>query len=46
MLSIEECQNYLRDLDLSRAEVEAFRNAAYSVVNDILDELYETKNGN
>jgi hypothetical protein len=46
MLSLEESKNYLKDLDLSHSEVEAFRNAAYSVVNDILDELYETETNN
>jgi hypothetical protein len=46
MLSIKETKEYIGDLGLTDKQVESFRNAAYSIVNDILDEIYETKNEN
>ena len=46
MLSTEESMKYLTNLDLTNQQVEEFRNAAYSIVNDILDQLYETKTNN
>ena len=46
MLSLEETKDYLKKFNLTDTQAEEFRNAAYSVVNDILDELYETENKN
>jgi hypothetical protein len=43
MLSVEESKAYLRKFNLTEKQVEQFRNAAYSIVNEILDELYETE---
>lgn len=46
MLSLEQTKEYLKKFNLTDAQAEQFRNTAYSVVNDILDELYETENKN
>lgn len=46
MISIEETKEYLGKFDLTDKQIEDFRNAAYSIVNDILDELYETETDN
>lgn len=46
MITVKESKVYLADFDLSDKQVEQFRDSAYSIVNEILDELYETKNHN
>ena len=46
MLSVEETKKYLGKFNLTDKQVEQFRNAAYSIVNDILDELYEKEDNN
>jgi hypothetical protein len=43
MLSVEECKKYLEKFNLTDKQIEQFRNSAYSIVSDILDELYETE---
>lgn len=46
MLPLEKCKIYLEKFNLTDQQVEEFRNAAYSIVNDILDELYENETKN
>ncbi len=44
MLSIEETKEYFKKFNLTDKQVEKIRNSAYSIVSDILDELYEKEN--
>lgn len=37
MLSVEECQKYLRDENLSDKEVEEIRNLLYNFIEMVLD---------
>jgi hypothetical protein len=46
MLTVEESKKYLEKFNLTDEQVEQFRNSAYSIINDILDQLYETKTDN
>ena len=46
MFSVEESKVYFKGLGLSDKQVEDLRNATYSQVNDILDELYEAETNN
>ena len=46
MLPLEQCKKMLEKFNLSDEQIEQFRNSAYSIVNDILDELYENKTKN
>lgn len=46
MLSLEESKKYLKSFELTDKQVEEFRNASYSIVNEILDQIYETKTEN
>jgi dGTP triphosphohydrolase len=43
MISVEESKKYLAKFGLTDKEVEQFKIGAYSIINDILDELYETE---
>jgi hypothetical protein len=46
MLTLEESKKYLGKFNLTDKQVEIFRDAAYSIVNEILDEIYETNTEN
>lgn len=44
MLSIQECQQYLAEYNLTDKEVEEFRNGWYNIINQIIDYELGAKN--
>jgi hypothetical protein len=46
MISFEDTKKYLAELNLTDIQVEEFRLAAYSIVTEIIDGIYETNDKN
>lgn len=44
MISIERCKKYLEEYGLTDAEVEEFRNSAYVIINEIIDQQIGRQN--